>query len=439
MFKTSPIGTTGFSEVHSILMWLCPVFAILPRYILDGYMSSNIYHSPVMSNSEASENTARHMLVDASRGRDISQAYNNLPNDEKQAVFRYMEQMQRGDIPGFPSSNLLLDGIDTDSDGKKDQLGSVYDVAKQTSLYQDRPDSTYVVAEGDTLTGIARRSLNSCLAPADYKHRADTGLIEKAAKQIAGDNRLDIPGSLSPGDELVIDGNLVAPGIYGDKQKLVKNMPLDTYVMGADSNRLTRAEDVLKSLPQSVRNLLRDHGVALVVSRDLCHEEPSLSMDTPRGYDAGDTRHQAPAEYDPETKELRIRQDYKLSDGSIEVATPDNFTDSIRHEGGHAVDEALGDLSHSKEFDDAYRKDVQALTPEQKEVLSYYLIGAKSNEDMTGREETFAQVFAAGCKDSKLIINPDDETHDRDKSILKAFPSVEKLIKERLELLQPGK
>lgn len=384
-------------------------------------------------NAERNELTARHMLDDAAHGKDISQAYNSLPNEEKLQIFQYMDKMQRGDLPGFPSSNLLLSGIDTDDDGKNDQLGSVYDVASKTRLYKNRPDSTYTVAEGDTVSSIAQRSLNSCLAPDDYKHKADTSQIERAAKQIAADNKLDNSNQLSPGDELIISGNLVSPNLYGDKQKLAHDMPVDTYVMGADSNRLTRAEDVIKSLPNSVQNLLRDHGVALVVSRDLCHEEPSLAMDTPRGYDQGDTREQAPAEYDPVTRELSIRQNYKLADGTSKVASADDFADSIRHESGHAVDESLGDLSHSKEFEDAYKKDIAALTPKQKELLSYYLIGAKSKDDMTGREETFAQVFAASYKDSKLITNPDDQSHSTDKSILKAFPSVERVIREKLK------
>lgn len=383
--------------------------------------------------TEKNEITARHMLDDAAHGKDISQAYNSLPNEEKLQIFQYMDKMQRGDLPGFPSSNLLLSGIDTDNDGKSDQLGSVYDVATKTRLYKDRPNSTYTVAEGDTVTSIAQRSLNSCLAPDDYKHKADTRQIETAAKQIAADNKLDNPSELSPGDELIVDGNLVSPSLYSDQQKLAKDMPIDAYVMGADSNRLTRAEDVLKSLPKSVQNLLRDHGVALVVSRDLCHEEPSLAMDTPRGYAQGDTRLQAPAEYDSTTRELSIRQNYKLEDGTTKIASADDFADSIRHESGHAVDESLGDLSHSKEFEDAYKKDTAALTPKQKVMHSYYLIGANGNDDMTGREETFAQVFAASYKDSKLTTNPDDQSHRNDKSILKAFPSVERVIRERLK------
>jgi len=402
---------------------------------MDYPLFSQFFYLPgsSMANTETSENTARHLLKDAAQGRDISEAYNNLPNEEKRAIFQVMNKMERGEIPGFPSSKLLLEGVDTDDDGTKDQLGSVYNKAKKTSVFRDRPDSVYSVYDGDTLNGIAEKSLNSCLAPDDSKGRADAGQIEKAAARIAKENELPAGAKLESGDELVIPGNLVAPGRYGDQQKMVKGMPLPTSNMGADSDRLVRTKEVLNSMPEPVLDLLKDSGVKVVVSHDLCHEEPSQAMDTPRGYGYGETAEQSPAEYDPDAKELRVRQNYKLHDGTTKVSSADDFADSVRHESGHAVDAALGEISHTKQFEDAYQKDVAALSQEQRDEFDYYLIGSENKEDLTGREETFAQAFAAGLKDEKLTSNPDDATHETDRNFLKAFPNVEKLVKEKLQ------
>jgi hypothetical protein len=62
----------------------------------------------------------------------------------------------------------------------------------------------------------------------------------------------------------------------------------------------------------------------------------------------------------------------------------------LRHEFGHAVDEYLGNYSHSAEFKAAYAKGLKTISQHERKVLSYYLQPGDA-----GREETFAEIFAA--------------------------------------------
>jgi hypothetical protein len=62
----------------------------------------------------------------------------------------------------------------------------------------------------------------------------------------------------------------------------------------------------------------------------------------------------------------------------------------LRHEFGHAVDQYLGNYSHTPEFVAAYNKGARSISGYEARVLSYYLQPGDA-----GREETFAELFAS--------------------------------------------
>ncbi len=382
---------------------------------------------------DKSTGTARKLLDQAAHGTDISDAYNQLPDQEKMNIFKAMNAMQKGEIPGFPSSNLLVEGVDTDQDGDPDQLKSIIDVSNSKQLFKDRPASNYSVKDGDNLYKIAGQALGSCSV-----ENPTPAKIMAASQVIADENGMTDADmdKLKPGDNLYLNGNLVSPGRYAEEPQTVENLPLEIKSAGASPNRVERIKEVLGSIPEKITSFLHDSGVSVLASLELCSESPSLAMETPRGYENGSLASESPAIFDPETDTVIVRQ--KFSDGKDEViASPDDYADSIRHEVGHALDKSLGDISHSAVFADAYQADVADMTAAQKEDLSYYVYDTNDSDAYIGQEEAFAQVFSAVYKDETLVRDPKDPIHEEHQKILKAFPRLAEAMRSQFKVLFP--
>ena len=380
---------------------------------------------------DKSTSTARKLLDQAAHGTDISDAYNQLPDQEKMSIFKAMNAMQKGDIPGFPSSNLLVEGVDTDQDGNPDHLGAIIDVSNRKQLFKDRPASNYSVKDGDNLYKIADQALGSCSV-----ENPTPAKIMAASQVIADENGMTDSGKLKPGENLSINGNLVAPGRYAEEPQTVENQPLEIKSAGASPNRIERIKEVLSSIPENITAFLHESGVSVLASLELCSESPSLAMETPRGYENGSLASESPAIFDPETDTVIVRQ--KFSDGKDEViASPDDYADSIRHEVGHALDKSLGDISHNAVFAEAYKADIANMTAAQKEDLSYYVYDTDDSDSYIGQEEAFAQIFSAVYKDESLARNPEDPIHEEHQKILKAFPRLAETMRSQFKMLFP--
>lgn len=82
------------------------------------------------------ESASAKVVQQASSEKDISEAYNALLPEEKRAVFAALRAGQASDQPGL--NNLVVTGVDIDSDGKEHVLGDVYNSKTGADLY-NRP------------------------------------------------------------------------------------------------------------------------------------------------------------------------------------------------------------------------------------------------------------------------------------------------------------
>lgn len=97
---------------------------------------------------------------------------------------------------------------------------------------------------------------------------------------------------------------------------------------------------------------------------------------------------------------------------------------NVRHEFGHALDTALKRFSSHADFVEAYDRDMRNLTPEQRSHIGYYLPDRHGGSVKDGREEAFAELFAAkygGCETST------------EKKVVAAFPFTIRAMDKRLQ------
>ena len=97
---------------------------------------------------------------------------------------------------------------------------------------------------------------------------------------------------------------------------------------------------------------------------------------------------------------------------------------NVRHEFGHALDTALKRFSSHEDFVAAYDRDMRNLTPEQRSHIGYYLPDRHGGSVKDGREEAFAELFAAkygGCETST------------EKKVVAAFPFTIRAMDKRLQ------
>lgn len=97
---------------------------------------------------------------------------------------------------------------------------------------------------------------------------------------------------------------------------------------------------------------------------------------------------------------------------------------NVRHEFGHALDTALKRFSSDADFVEAYDRDMRNLTPEQRSHIGYYLPDRHGGSVKDGREEAFAELFAAkygGCETST------------EKKVVAAFPFTVRAMDKRLQ------
>ncbi|MBS1999236.1 MAG: hypothetical protein JSS86_23075 [Cyanobacteria bacterium SZAS LIN-2] len=175
------------------------------------------------------------------------------------------------------------------------------------------------------------------------------------------------------------------------------------------------------TLPENVRRLLAETGNKIVVGGKLSDADPDLRGVTPRGWPPGTTWDDDDGLYNPARKEITVAESHHNRDtGAFD--RNGRVEGSIKHESGHAVDLALGSMSHSDDFKQAYDADVARMSAADKQRFSYLLQGGHA-----GHEETFAEVFGA--------MHGSSANNDETQAILRDFPSVRALIQRRLAQL----
>ncbi len=184
---------------------------------------------------------------------------------------------------------------------------------------------------------------------------------------------------------------------------------------GASKEFQEKVQKDLDNLPEGVRKLLIANGTKIVIGGTVSDAKPELKNVRPRGWPPGSTWDNADGLYSPGDKTVVIAE-YRM-DGDKKV--PSGRTAGVeRHEIGHAVDHAMGDLSHSEEFDKAYQQDIAKLSAADRQRLTYLL-----QNDNAGKEETFAEIFAGI---NGQTCNAGDTAY-----ILSKFPNVAELLRRK--------
>ncbi|MBY0357817.1 MAG: hypothetical protein K2W82_07430 [Candidatus Obscuribacterales bacterium] len=182
---------------------------------------------------------------------------------------------------------------------------------------------------------------------------------------------------------------------------------------------------IAAELPQPVIDLLKHKGIKLVTAEKLTSVLPEFKGDRPRGWPVGKSWDDVDGIFVPVRKWVVASEKY-TSDGIWRYsARPGGI---VRHETGHGVNLAMGPgagviFSNGQPFIDAYNKDVQKFTAEDRSNLHYYL-----QANGPGRDETFADAFAS--------LNGGAANYETDKMIKEKFPTVLELVKQELKQLK---
>lgn len=145
-------------------------------------------------------------------------------------------------------------------------------------------------------------------------------------------------------------------------------------------------ENVLKSLPKGVVDKLNAHGVKAVVAGTLGDTLPQILHLHPRGWPAGATWENVDGVYDSSKKLAVAASAYTNLAGKMVLSGRPGGV--MRHELGHAVDDALGRASRSADFMKAYRADVAKIPTVDHGKYKYYL-----QPGSAGPSEAFAEIF----------------------------------------------
>lgn len=198
----------------------------------------------------------------------------------------------------------------------------------------------------------------------------------------------------------------------------VPAVPMES--VGASAEFQKRMREEFDSLPSSVRKLLADKGMTVVVADNMVDAAPDLKDEHPRGWPAGTTFANEDGAFRPDKREIIVAETFKNNAGQ-DIRS--NRADGVlRHETGHAVDAALDNYSQEADFKAAYDKDVAAMPKDVRAKLEYLL-----QPDGAGEQETFAEVFGA--------IYGGSANKSETALILQSFPNVSTLMRQKLASL----
>jgi len=150
-------------------------------------------------------------------------------------------------------------------------------------------------------------------------------------------------------------------------------------------------ERVIAGMPPGILRVLEEEEYALVTGRTMLEAEPLLRGRAPRGYPPDATWANLSGGFQGGgSKRIVLAETYEDYDTGLTVFCPD-VAEALRHEIGHALDQALGGASMASDFRAAYllgQKRVEEWNLRDR--LEYFL-----NETVdAGAEETFAELVA---------------------------------------------
>lgn len=203
-------------------------------------------------------------------------------------------------------------------------------------------------------------------------------------------------------------------------------------------------------LPEKLRDKLVEGGQKISIGNKLTALDPSLKGQIPRGHGPNGSWSRIEGLHDPKARHVLLAEEFRKS------STPGDYTKThrpegvLRHEVGHALDQALGELdarrlsdfSNSPEFIAAYEKDLKnhlsKLSQQELDELNYFHqhtegqpldlknLGTKNSASKysNGRSEAFAELFG--------IIYGGGGSAEIESLLKRAFPNTKSLIESRL-------
>lgn len=180
----------------------------------------------------------------------------------------------------------------------------------------------------------------------------------------------------------------------------------------------------LTKIPDNVLRALSSHGYRVLISESLVDAVPAAKNQQVRGYQPHSTWDTVYGMFNRNTRRVVMAEKALQAESSgrramVPLRDRQRREGILRHEFGHAVDQYLGNYSHSPEFIAAYEQGAKTISTHEAKVLSYYL-----QKGHAGREETFAEIFAS----------LDDYACDRKSDILlkNHFPELVSLVRNRV-------
>jgi hypothetical protein len=189
---------------------------------------------------------------------------------------------------------------------------------------------------------------------------------------------------------------------------------------------ISKMDRAFLNMPPEVRQLLKSKGIKMVIGDSIPAIDPTMKGQEPRGHGTGAKWDYVEGYYDPYNK-IAVTTEHYESSYSHDIVETRRAEGVMRHEVGHAVDDAMGRFSEKKEFMDVYSKDKaridQNLSAADKKKLDYFL-----QADTAGPSEAFAELFGilqgGGCNKTQ------------EELIRRAFPETIRVIEERLAQLK---
>jgi hypothetical protein len=151
----------------------------------------------------------------------------------------------------------------------------------------------------------------------------------------------------------------------------------------------------LGKIPVNILRALTSSGYRISINQSLVDAVPAARNQQVRGYQAHSTWDTVYGMFNRTTKRVVMAEKAMQPDGvgrmaMVPLRDQQRREGIIRHEFGHAVDQYLGNFSHTPEFIAAYDKGAKSISSYEAKVLNYYLQPGDA-----GREETFAEIFAS--------------------------------------------
>ncbi len=259
----------------------------------------------------------------------------------------------------------------------------------------------------------AKGKLSELIGKDGFKMRhATTGELDSGWK-LAGINK-DGALRLSKDYKLEVESQSKHDG-------LIETLP------GVPADHTKALQRKLDELPQNVLQALQDKGYKIIATRTNSQAIPELKSLTPRGWDKSNTFDDSDGTHDNVRKVILA----PLFVGGNELV---NRPDVLVHQIGHALDHSFGKLSNDPQFQESFKKDMQAMNKDwalgahEKAIYNYFdQKEGPGKGERPGSEECFAALFGMILTGPE---NPGDE-----KIFQKYFPNTIKVVRDQIKKL----